>query len=388
MKLCISFRLLAQITLQTAPLIFVIFFFSVSWLSLPAQSCNDEMALVVQEKWSFLENTFVRDQPGLTSDLIKAIFQNTDNYKQLFINAYPNPFGGMIRGYASIPALSVYDLAFGKFFQYQVDYFGYHCDSKKIRLVTEKEYLSISNARIQANHLGAIMDEVDLPFQLEGKEVKLFRLAHRVEGATYPLTFHAFGNENRVAFLFTHEHSVPFRFITQREYLQMIRQNLEGQLNYGLAAIDEAENTIKEMINETNKEPDSEIRQMMLKELNSQLEQYQARKILDRNNLSSGMQTQLDSIDHYLKSAPESELKKPAIPVAIGVHLGFTTEKDGGHQLVILDEKYLKRNLPASAAQCLVLLWDHIDSDPGAVLWREAMETKFPFENLRNLLDK
>ena len=353
-----------------------------------AQSCKDAEILAMKSKWQFEKNAYYEDQLGMTATLASHIFKNTDVYKTLFVTAYPEPFGGQMEGYAKIPDPSVFDIKGHQAYAYNTSYFGFHCNADKTDIVTDRDFLSGNDADLQANDLRGVLEDVAGEFELNGKPIQVFRLAHALKSPNGLMSFEAFGHDSSVAVLITHDNKLPYRFLTRKEYLTMIRTYWQKQYQKGLSASDESEKQILDMIESAKKDYTGDMRDRMLKELNSQLEQYRKRKGADQKNLNTGNQLELDSIEYAFAHLSEEELKKPAIPKASDVYRGFITEKEGGNYFVVLDDAYFKKNLPSWAAQTFVLKSYYEKADPGSLPWVTAIRNKFPFEKLKTLIDK
>ncbi|MBI1343673.1 MAG: hypothetical protein GC171_12125 [Terrimonas sp.] len=353
-----------------------------------AQTCSDADVIAIKTKWVFDKDAYNRFQPGITATLLKNVFENTAAYKQLFIAAYPEPSGGLMKGYAYIVDQTNYHIRGHADYVYNATYFGYRCAKDKNEVIIDPEKLSINMAELRANNLRGVLEEVADSFELNGKPVRVFRLAHALKD---PRGFHSFeglGHDNSIAVLFTHNDILPYRYLTRKEYLSMIKTYWEKLMKNGMALVDEQEKQILDMEASAKKDYTGELRENMLKELNSQLEQYRKRKGANKQHLDSGIQQELDSIDYAFKHYSDKELREPAIPKADDVYRGFITEKEGGFYFVILDSSYFKKNLPSYAAQTLVLQSYYLETEPGALSWVKAIREKFPYDKLKTLIDK
>jgi len=353
-----------------------------------AQLCKDADILPIKTKWKFEQDAYMLRQPGLTSSLVSKIFKNTNEYKSLFTSAYPQPYGGIIRGFGYIPQPSIFDIKGHQAYEFKISYFGYHCNKAKTEIVTDPNYLSSSNAAIRANDLSDILKHVTYEFELEGKPIRVFQLAHRLNDLRGFMQFAGFRNTVSGAVLITHEEKLPYRFLTRREYLTIIKTHWQKEWKKGLASVDEEEKRILGMIEKTKKEFTGDMREAMLKDLNIALEQARKRKEPNKKRMNADYKKELDSIDFAFAHYSEDELKMPAIPKAEIFYRGFITEKEGGHYLVVLNESYFRNNLSPYAAQTLVLRWDYNDTDPGAIPWLKAIRDDFPFDKLKTLIDK
>jgi hypothetical protein len=168
----------------------------------------------------------------------------------------------------------------------------------------------------------------------------------------------------------------------------LIRVYWEKQYKKGLDAIDQSEKRMLDNIERTKKEFTGDMREALLKEMNSQLEQFRSTKERDKEKLKQGIQRELDPIDAALSQFNVEELNQPAIPTSNIAFRGFITEEEGGYYLIEIDYTYFKENLPSHAAQFLVLQSEYLDNDPGALPWVKVMREKFPYDKLKTLIDK
>ena len=349
-----------------------------------AQLSSDAKVSETKAKWEFVGNSYNKN--AMTAALAGNIFKNTDVYKAFFVSAYQDLYGVSLKGRAAIPDPSVYDINGIQAYSYWTYVNGLEYDKEmKIRPGVTR---MTGRAVLQANDLRGVLEDVSGEFELNGKPIQIFRLAHELKDPNGLKAFEAFGHDNSVAYLFTHDNKLPYRFLTRKEYLNMIKTRWQKEMGTGMAAMDEPEKQILDMIENTKKEYTGELRDNMLKELNTQLEQYRIRKGSNSQKLNSGVQLELDSIEYAFKHYSEEELNRPAIPKADNVYRGFITEKEGGYNFVVLDDSYFKRNLPNYAEQVLVLWYYYFPEDPLSIPFLKAIRDKFPYDKLITLIDK
>lgn len=342
----------------------------------------------MKTKWEFLKSTYTRGQVNLTAAIVTNVFKNIEEHRKLLVSAYPEPYGGYVRGFGSIFQPSAYDVPGSQAYYYKAFYYGYRCNRSRDEMVTDKNYISPSFASIQVNSLDGVCKEIGFNFELNGKPVKLFKLAHRINEADGILSFKPFSDVPTSIRLLTHDGKLPYRFITREEYFSILKNYWEKEKKKSETVVDDGEKQILRLIETTKKDFTGDMREKMLKELDTQLKQYRSTMETQKAKLAAGMKLQLDAIESGLRSQAAEDLKKPAIPVSEIVYNGFTTEEDGGNYLVMIDESYFKRNLPAHAAQFFLVQWDYQETDPGGIYWMKAIRDKFPFDKLKSLLDK
>jgi hypothetical protein len=92
------------------------------------------------------------------------------------------------------------------------------------------------------------------------------------------------------------------------------------------------------------------------------------------------------AIENYLRDHTKEELQQPACVIVTDVFRGFYTEQEEGHYLVVKDNTYMKKNLPAQAAQMIVLKWNSTGNDV-ADDFLTKFEANFPFLKIQGLID-
>ena len=348
------------------------------------QISSDANVSDIKPIWDFVENKYNKNV--MTATLADNIFKNTDVYKTYFVSAFQELYGDSIKGRAVIPEPSVYDINGIQAYAYWTYVVGFHYDKENKKIKGEDRIVGIAN--LQANDLHQVLEDVSGEFELNGNPIQVFKLAHELKDPTGLKAFEAFGHENCVAYLFTHDSKLPYRFLTRKEYLTMIKNYWQKEMGTGMASIDESEKQMLDMIENAKKEYTGELRDNMLKELNSQLEQYRERKGSNSQKLNSGIQLELDSIEYAFRHYSEEELNKPAIPKADDVYRGFITEKEGGYNFVVLDDSYFKKNLPNYAQQVFVMWYYYFPEDPLYIPFLKAIRDKFPYDKLKTQIDK
>lgn len=318
-----------------------------------------------------------------------AIFKNTDAYGKMYTAIYPEARGGLVRGAGYINDPSEYIIKGIAPYRYSVSFNPYWCNKEKNNeLVTNPIYLTVSLSEVLANNLMPILESLPDEYQWNGKPTRLYKLS-KIKGELNGYkVFEGNGYSTASAILLTHDNKLPYRVLTRKEYLEITRDYLLRGMDRTKATIGGAEKEVLDMIENTKKEFTGEIRDLMLKELNTQLLEVRKQSKSNMQNFKSDNYSEIDSIDNYIKKTSVSELQQPAIPVATGFHRGFTTEQDGGNQIVVIDEAYFNRALPVHAAQFLIFYWYYIKGSAGSLYLKKTLENKFPLEKLRAMIDK
>ena len=348
--------------------------------------CTDEQILSLVRPWRFdRDGGHVSD--GVPASAEAAIFRTTDTWRQMFVSAYPEAHGGLLRGIGTISDTSQFTPAGLIPYQYEADFYPFSC-TKSSEVQTNPDYLTVNSAQVAANSLRYVIEDIAGDFALNGQPIALFRLA-RVKGTLAGLTvYEPFAYDGSSAIMLTHGGKQPFRSLTQREYLDAVKFHWEKTIADASDDRSEMEQQIRAQMEEVKKELTGDMLAQVLKGLNDALAQLGPVDEKRSAAIAQVREEEIAPIDQYLATTPEAVLRQTAIPVALGSHRGFTTEKDGGHQIVVLDESYRNASLPPQAAQVIVMYWYNDPEFAGSRSFRQGIEQGFPFDTLKGLVDR
>jgi hypothetical protein len=350
--------------------------------------CPDEQILSLVRPWRFDQNGgHVSD--GVPASAEAAIFRTTEAWRQMFVRAYPEAHGGLLRGIGTISGTSQFSLPGLIPYQYEADFYPFWCDpTRNNELVSNPGYMTVNSAQVAANDLRYVIEDLAGDFALNGQPITLYRLAH-VKGTLAGLTvYEPFAYDGSSAIMVTHGGKQPFRPISQREYLEAVKFHWEKTIADASDDRSEMEQQIRAQMEEVKKELTGDMLAQVLKGLNDALAQLGPVDAKRSAAIAQVREEEIAPIDDYLATTPEAVLRQTAIPVALGSHRGFTTEKDGGHQIVVLDESYRNKALPPQAAQVIVMYWYNDPEYAGSRSFRQSIENGFPFGELRPMLDR
>ncbi len=350
--------------------------------------CSDEQIVSLVRPWRFdRDGGHVSD--GVPASAEAAIFRTTDAWRQMFVSAYPEAHGGLLRGVGTISDTSQFTLPGLIPYQYEADFYPFWCNkARNDELITDPAYMTVNSAQVAANDLRYVIEDLAGDFALNGQPVTLYRLA-RVKGTLAGLTvYEPFAYDGSSAIMITHGGKQPFRALTQREYLDAVKFHWEMTIADASDDRSEMEQQIRAQMEEVKKELTGDVLAQVLKGLNDALAQLGPVDEKRSAAIAQVREEEIAPIDQYLATTPAAVLRQTAIPVALGSHRGFTTEKDGGHQIVVLDESYRNAALPPQAAQVIVMYWYNDPEYAGSRSFRQGIEQGFPFDRLKALVDR
>jgi hypothetical protein len=90
-----------------------------------------------------------------------------------------------------------------------------------------------------------------------------------------------------------------------------------------------------------------------------------------------------------LANSTAEELEQPAIIKSLGMtsFKGFSTETQGGQQLVRLNPDYFDSKFPKYVPQFLIVYWRWNKNKP-AEYFKDQLEANFNFDALKDMIDK
>lgn len=285
----------------------------------------------------FPDKTFPRQQ-------YKFVFARIDSIYSLLKEAIPNLNGlepAWYRGLRGDAYISNGPIP------YQLDalFFEYFCNTIVNKIILGNE--TDNWVYVFVNRLNWFLYEADiLDINDDGKARTIFKLPPKV-GKWKEYTIYKLGNSNARSIIIGRDGKVPWRSLTQKEYLTGLKNKF---------------------LNELNIYPPGSLFGATAKE-------------------------KLIYINSYLDAAREETLKQPAV---INPRFGiwgfkgkFGNEDSGGFRLVLFagSNKYFDTTLPRYVPQLIQLYWTHGDSPP-SILFKKQFEENFPVEKLKAMIDK
>jgi hypothetical protein len=200
----------------------------------------------------------------------------------------------------------------------------------------------------------------------------------------------AHGNKGRCIVL-THGNRLPWKAVTQEQYLQSVRRLCEKQQKEADNGYSKYETNLNKGISEVknNNSLKQADKDKMMASLQKDLENHLERKAADTAKINKYWNDKFSLIDTYIRNNAIA-LQQPAVidrKFADGFPGNFSTLEKGGQLLVSIDTAYFNKTLPAYAAQFIVLYW-RWDNDAPGLYFKKEFEEKFPVEALKAMIDK
>lgn len=286
----------------------------------------------VEDAFNNLDKSFPKSQDKLLNNRI-------DSIGALFKQTITDTRGFEPRWYRSSGRTRPYTVNGPMPYVYTALFFNYYCNehSKKIFLGDE----TYNWTYVFVNHYNWFCKWVgDWDYKGDGRKIMIFTLPPKVgtwKGRTLyaPLTHPPFAR----AVVIGHNGKLPWRSLTQKEYLAGLRSYYEEQ---------------------------------RIKQPGAYVDEY------------------IGYIDKYLQSAKEETLNQPAVVPpknAIGFKGKFEDEENGGSRVIVFSSSYWDEKLPRYVPQFMIIYWRWTD-EVASEIGRKQFEENFPLEKLKALLDK
>ena len=317
-----------------------------------------------------------------------AIVKRLQTLGALFREAYPEPVGTRAQGSGEIRRSG--DWLPGNLAQY-----AYHSavsvmecsDGARPRFVPETGGF----AAIYFNSLYRLLDEVgEMP--IGGTPTMVYALAARlpdVRGeAAYSVKMALTWGK---ALVFTHGGRLPWRALSQKEYLEALARYYDQAAAETNAGMDDFLVKMERQIAEAKKTLPPDMREQIVAEMERGLAQAKAQRAPRRATFDEAIAADRKQVTDYLASHREQELAQPAYLDA-GVGRNFQGEfgeaSDDNLLRVVIDPAYFRTDLAQDVPQVITIMWKQEGEFDVLDTWLSAFEARFPFDKLKALLDR
>lgn len=326
---------------------------------------------------AFPDKTFPKSQYNL-------VYARTNRIFSLFKEIFPDPGGFDPIYYTSIRGQS-FTLNGPLTYQFTSMYFIYYCNDnvKKVLLGDETG----TEVKIYINHYNHFCDTLESwDIRNDKKLIKIYTLPPKA-GTWKGRTLYNTGR-NSLAVVLAHNGKLPWYSLTQREYLNGLRNKYHSELKRKLDSYEEQEIMLRNRKPPSNLSPEltTKIRDQFDKDLDLFLKNKEKYKAATRKVYED----ELRYIDAYFASASESTLNKKAIIHPKTNSLVFKGEfgddNSNGTMLIAFSSAYFNNSLPRYVPQFMILHWKWQYDQVSANIKRN-FEQNFPLEKLKALID-
>ena len=345
--------------------------------------CNNETITAIKGNWKKTSDALM-----VSTNQAKVI-AHIDAMSELFKTAYPEPKGIEPHWYRTMGGHPIINNG-PQPYQYNSLYLPWYCNKTLNKPELNEE--TGTWAYIFVNGFGwFISDQYDL-LLVKVNNQNVYFLPPVVDEwrgyKVYRASSH--GNMGQCIILL-HNGQLPWKPITQQQYLQAVRSNWEASKRGQDSAYDRTEANMRKVISNTqnNKYLKQEDKDKIIAALQKDLDEQPKKKADGLASSNKYWGDKFKIMDNYI-TQHGSSLQDPAIletRYASDFRGSFSTLEKGGQLLVTVNPSYFNKQLPAYAAQLIVLYW-RWDKNPASMNFKKEFEANFPLEKLVAMLDK
>ena len=351
------------------------------------QDCGNASILSIKGKWTTSANNIVYPERTFPTSQYSQVYARLDKIANLFQQAYPQPKGMEARWYRSIRGAAI--VKNGPVpYQFNSLYLPWYCNktANKFELIEETG----TWAYAFVNNFNWFMgDQYDkLLIRVNNQDVYFLPpVVGDWKGySLYRTSSHSMGQ----CIILLHNGQLPWKAVTQQQYLQAVRNYWEKSKSAQDHVYDDNEVRILKIIENTknNKYLKQEDRDKTIAGLQKDIDELPKKKADNMAASAKYYNPKFKLMDDYI-AQHNSLLQDPAI---IETRLGSefngsfaTLEK--GQMVVMVNPDYFNKQLPAYAAQMIVLYW-RWDKNAASMNFKAEFEANFPVEKLKAMLDK
>jgi hypothetical protein len=346
------------------------------------EPCDDEIVMAIKSNWK------KRSDALMKTDYQAQVISRIDAISNFFKTAYPEPKGmeaGWYRAMDGNPVIKNGPMPY----QFYSIYKDWYCNTNVKKLLLADETGTWAYAFVN-NFYWFMSDQYDLlSIKVNADNVYILP-PEKGKWKGYPIyQAHAHGDKGRCIIL-THNNQVPWKPITQQQYLQALKSFWQKQKQDTDDGYIKQEEELKKRItaiqNSTLKQADKDVITAGLQKSLDDLPKRKTEFITKDNKYRND---KLSAVDKYI-SQNSSLLQQPAIMerrLAGDFDGSFSTLESGGQMLVTIDTVYFNKQLPRYAAQMIVLYWRWDNGAPSRNFKKE-FEENFPIDKLKAMIDK
>ena len=369
------------------------FSFSLTNTVVAQQPCNDEIIMAINGKW--VKHADANMKSGNQSQIINRI----DKMQKILQAAYPEPKGIEAIWYRSMGGHNSSVNINAESYVLDALFKAYYCNSNVKKLLLGGE--TGTWFYVWVNKFSWFVENVDY---FTVKQQPVYLLTPKVgEFQGYPL-YKGIHNENSNtgikysrAIIITREGQSPYIAVTKKQYLQAFMIYNEKKLPEELASLEKNTPVKTEEEEEANKKHQLEKIDNSTIPNKAKAKDYFLRGyVTDKQRKEEWIakakkryETAMKPVQDLLANSTEDDLQQPAIIKFFDISgfKGFTTEAEGGRELVHLNPDYFNSKLPRYVPQFLIVYW-RWDKGKAEENFKNQLEANFNFTALKEMIDK
>ena len=312
-----------------------------------------------------------------------------DAISTLFKMAYPEPKGMEASWYRTMEGYPLINNG-PQPYQFNSLYLGWYCDNYLHKPVLGGETGTWAYAFV--NGFNWFMSRQYDLLTIKVNEQDVYILPP-VKGAWkgYPVYQSSSHRDKGRCIMLTHNNQLPWKSITEEQYLQGLRNYWEKQRQTSVDTYNQREGNYKKMISDVQnnkylKQPDKDKMIADVQKVEADFLKTKDENIAKTNKYWND---RVSIIDKYVNKN-SALLQQPAIidqQNTDDFKGNFSTLEKGGQLLVTINANYFNTALPRYAAQMIVLYWRWDNTNPG-LNFKKQFEDNFPVDKLKAMIDK
>jgi len=347
------------------------------------QNCTDETVMNTKGGWKKRADALMN--AGNQGQAIRHI----DAISKLFQTAYPEPKGMEAGWYRTMHDNSLINN--GPIpYQFNSLFLAWYCNSNVNKLELSGETGTWAYAFVNSFNWFISRQYDLLLIKVKGEDVYILPPV-KGEWKGYPLYQASSHGDKGRCIILTHDNKVPWKPITQEQYLQALRDFWKKQKQASDDSYIKQEENLKKSITDiqNNKYLKQADKDKIIAGLEKDLAELPEKKATSIAKSDKYWNDKFSILDKYI-SQNASSLQQPAIidnQVAGDFKGNFSTLEKGGQMLITIDPGYFNMQLPRYAAQMIVLYWRWDSNSPG-LNFKKEFEQNFPVDKLKAMIDK
>lgn len=349
----------------------------------------DDAIMKIKRPWTRSES-FVHDyDPALQTKFHPIVYRKLDSVASFFKEAYPVPTGTEAKWYPSLNKQPLFKGAPSQYSYWALfKYYYYNKALKKIMVTGETG----TWAYVFFNGFGWLLADTELSMSSSAANDKMYKLAPS-EGSWngYPVYQPPGFTPGAKLIVIGRNGRLPWREVTQQEYLQSLVAKKEQERKKLLSDIDDGIAKTRKLIDDTNKEksiPQAQ-KNKMIDMMQTQLEQRIQSRDKTANTASSMIDRDIQVIKEYMAAQQTETLQQTAIVSAFHPFVFRKRFEDisdkAARKVICIDKTYFDTTLPAYQPQFLTMMWRWNENAPG-LHFKKSFEENFPVLKLENMI--
>lgn len=351
-------------------------------IAVAQQPCDDQTLMNIKGSWK------KRTDANMANNQAQVI-NHIDAVSNLFKVAYAEPKGMEAGWYRTMEGYPLTNNG-PQPYQFNSIYLGWYCDNYLHKVVLGDETGTWAYAFVNS-FKWFLSKQYDL-LLIKVNEQDVYILPPiKGEWKGYPVYQSSSHREKGRCIILTHNNQLPWKPITQEQYLHAVRSFWEKQKKTSDDGYIKYEENLRKGIGEIQnnknlKQPDKD---KIIASLQKDLDNHEKTKAKDIAKINKYREDKFSLIDKYINQNTAS-LQQPAIienRYVDDFSGSFSTLEKGGQLLVTINGNYFNAALPRYAAQMIVLYWRWDNTVP-ALNFKKQFEENFPADKLKVMIDK